>query len=165
MMSPAVPTLLCIEHPKAAVPERTWPVLSLSGYSNCCLMRASPTAVQPLSAGAPGAYMTKHTLCCAANLVCAVQQPCMCSTQLSKASMGPPASAIASLGGGRLFLGSWVGDSLLVSATRQQTKVRRHRSVQGGSSLSNLMFLGSWVGGSLVACATRQQTMVQRSAP
>jgi hypothetical protein len=56
---------------------------------------------------------------------------CLCSVQLSKASMGPPASAIASLGGGLLFLGSWAGDSLLVSATRQQTKVRCCGNPQG----------------------------------
>jgi hypothetical protein len=46
-----------------------------------------------------------------------------CPLQLSKASMGPPASAMAALGGGVLFLGSWAGDSLLVRATQQQTKV------------------------------------------
>jgi hypothetical protein len=134
--------------------------LSLSGYSNCCLMRASPTAVQPLGAGAPGAYMTKHTLCCAANLVCAVQQTCMCSTQLSKASMGPPASAIASLGGGRLFLGSWVGDSLLVSATRQQTKVRRRRGSKGSTFNNAVLVL---LETSLLVSATWQQTKAQRA--
>lgn len=43
--------------------------------------------------------------------------------QLSKASVGPPTSAIAALGDGGLFLASWLGDSLLVRAIKQQPKV------------------------------------------
>lgn len=43
--------------------------------------------------------------------------------QLSKASGGAPASALATVGDGLAFLGSWLADSLLLQTTRTAGQV------------------------------------------
>lgn len=43
--------------------------------------------------------------------------------QISKASSGAPASALATLGDGLVFLGSWLADSLLLQTTRTAGQV------------------------------------------
>ena len=49
---------------------------------------------------------------------------CPPAPQFSKASVGPPAAALAALGRDRVFLASWVADSLLLAAVQQKAKVR-----------------------------------------